>query len=65
MSESHDQSCPICEGLMFGVHCKLICRNCGYKEDCSDLFPHRPPEPPAARGQHASPPGSRFKAAEE
>lgn len=31
--------CPICGGGMFGLHCKLVCRNCGYREDCSDLFP--------------------------
>ncbi len=30
--------CPICEGTMIGLHCKLICVNCGYREDCSDLF---------------------------
>jgi hypothetical protein len=24
---------------MIGVHCKLRCDNCGYVEDCSDLFP--------------------------
>lgn len=30
--------CPICGAPLFGVHCKLICPNCGYREDCSDLF---------------------------
>ena len=30
---------------MFNVHCKLICNNCGYREDCSDLFPVEPPGP--------------------
>lgn len=31
--------CPICFSMMFGAHCKMVCPNCGYKEDCSDLFP--------------------------
>ena len=43
-------TCPICGNAMLGAHCKLICRNCGYREDCSDLFPPdqrcNPPEPP-------------------
>lgn len=30
--------CPICGSMMVGLHCKLICENCGYREDCSDLF---------------------------
>ena len=42
MTESKTFLCPICDGPMFGVHCKLICKNCGYKEDCSDLFPESP-----------------------
>jgi hypothetical protein len=44
-------TCPICGGALLGAHCKLICRNCGYREDCSDLFPPEQrcevPEPPA------------------
>lgn len=31
-------ACTLCGGGMLGVHCKLICSNCGYREDCSDLF---------------------------
>jgi hypothetical protein len=31
--------CPICGGPLLGIHCKLVCENCGYREDCSDLFP--------------------------
>ncbi len=31
--------CILCGAQMYGVHCKLICPNCGYREDCSDLFP--------------------------
>lgn len=37
-SELQKLVCPICGALMIGVHCKLICENCGYREDCSDLF---------------------------
>lgn len=38
MPEMQTGTCPICGGVMEGMHCKLMCRNCGYKEDCSDLF---------------------------
>lgn len=39
-SEDNDlQTCCLCGGEMTGVHCKMICSNCGYREDCSDLFP--------------------------
>jgi len=31
--------CPLCGAPMQAVHCKLICPTCGYREDCSDLFP--------------------------
>ena len=30
--------CPICDSEMINVRCKLLCNNCGYREDCSDLF---------------------------
>lgn len=30
--------CLLCGSPMYGVHCKQICPNCGYREDCSDLF---------------------------
>jgi len=30
--------CPLCGAAMFGIHCKLKCPNCGYMEDCTDLF---------------------------
>ena len=33
-----DNLCLFCSGPMFAVQCKLICTNCGYREDCSDLF---------------------------
>lgn len=34
-----DFVCPLCESPMQNLHCKLICRQCGYREDCSDIFP--------------------------
>ncbi len=30
--------CPICGTPLFSLHCKRLRRNCGYREDCSDLF---------------------------
>jgi hypothetical protein len=39
--EQEAPTCPICYGPLEGRHCKLVCRNCGYHEDCSDLFPSR------------------------
>jgi len=44
-TDAIDNACPICGSELGGVHCKLICPNCGYREDCSDLF--RLPGPPA------------------
>ena len=28
--------CEVCETPMYGLHCKIVCPNCGYKRDCSD-----------------------------
>jgi glycine/D-amino acid oxidase-like deaminating enzyme len=28
--------CDLCGGPMTGLHCRLICRQCGYERDCSD-----------------------------
>ena len=28
--------CEMCGTEMFGLHCKLVCPNCGYRRDCSD-----------------------------
>lgn len=28
--------CEVCESEMYGLHCKLVCPNCGYRRDCSD-----------------------------
>jgi hypothetical protein len=34
--EPSDEECELCGTEMFGLHCKLICPNCGYRRDCSD-----------------------------
>ncbi len=34
--ETPEQECELCGTEMFGLHCKLICPNCGYRRDCSD-----------------------------
>ncbi|MBA2443667.1 MAG: hypothetical protein H0V53_14910 [Rubrobacter sp.] len=28
--------CEVCATEMYGLHCKLVCSNCGYRRDCSD-----------------------------
>ena len=30
------QECEACGARMYGLHCKIVCPNCGYKRDCSD-----------------------------
>lgn len=30
------QQCDLCGAPMLDLHCKLICRQCGFKRDCSD-----------------------------
>ena len=30
------QECEACGTEMYGLHCKIVCPNCGYKRDCSD-----------------------------
>ena len=30
------EECEVCGAQMFGLHCKLVCPNCGYRRDCSD-----------------------------
>jgi hypothetical protein len=30
------EECELCGTEMFGLHCKLVCPNCGYRRDCSD-----------------------------
>ena len=34
--ESSGEDCEICGSEMYGLHCKLVCPNCGYRRDCSD-----------------------------
>lgn len=31
-----DEECDLCGARMYGLHCKLVCPNCGYRRDCSD-----------------------------
>jgi exosome complex RNA-binding protein Csl4 len=30
------ERCDACGTGMYGLHCKLVCPNCGNKRDCSD-----------------------------
>jgi hypothetical protein len=30
------EACEVCGTEMYGLHCKLLCPNCGYRRDCSD-----------------------------
>lgn len=30
------EECEFCGTEMYGLHCKLVCPNCGYRRDCSD-----------------------------
>ncbi len=34
--QASGEECELCGTEMFGLHCKLICPNCGYRRDCSD-----------------------------
>ena len=34
--EASEEECELCGTKMFGLHCKLVCPNCGYRRDCSD-----------------------------
>lgn len=34
--EGYQGECEICGCAMYGLHCKIICPNCGYRRDCSD-----------------------------
>lgn len=28
--------CDLCGNRMLDLHCKLVCKTCGYRRDCSD-----------------------------
>ncbi|WP_160309591.1 hypothetical protein [Rubrobacter aplysinae] len=34
--EGYQGECEVCGHGMYGLHCKIICPNCGYRRDCSD-----------------------------
>lgn len=34
--EPSGEECEFCGSEMYGLHCKLVCPNCGYRRDCSD-----------------------------
>ena len=34
--EPSGERCEVCDTEMYGLHCKLVCPNCGYRRDCSD-----------------------------
>jgi rubrerythrin len=34
--EPSGEDCEVCGIEMYGLHCKLVCPNCGYRRDCSD-----------------------------
>ena len=36
VSQSAGEDCEVCGAEMYGLHCKLVCPNCGYRRDCSD-----------------------------
>jgi rubrerythrin len=36
VSQPTGEDCEICGTEMYGLHCKLVCPNCGYRRDCSD-----------------------------
>ncbi len=34
--EPSGEECEVCGQEMYGLHCKFVCPNCGYRRDCSD-----------------------------
>jgi hypothetical protein len=36
VSQPAGENCEVCGAEMYGLHCKLVCPNCGYRRDCSD-----------------------------
>jgi uncharacterized Zn finger protein (UPF0148 family) len=55
-----NDECPLCSRAMDSHHCSLVCPNCGYREDCSDVFRSGPIENAPEERQPAKPalPGS-------
>ena len=35
-TKNGENVCMVCGGETYDVHCKRICKNCGYMRDCSD-----------------------------
>lgn len=35
-SRAYSGECEVCGCRTYGLHCKIICPNCGYRRDCSD-----------------------------
>lgn len=35
-SGSREAECEVCGHETYGLHCKILCPNCGYRRDCSD-----------------------------
>ncbi len=31
-----DTTCWVCGGPVIQLHCKIVCKNCGFMRDCSD-----------------------------
>ncbi len=55
--------CIVCGALMIRVQCKAMCPNCGYQEDCDDLFRANAPQrasPGLSGAHHAIPEGYLF-----
>jgi len=36
VTASPGEPCDVCGGPTFELHCKVICRRCGYTRDCGD-----------------------------
>jgi len=34
--QEEESRCILCGGATIGIKCKIICKNCGWKRDCSD-----------------------------
>jgi hypothetical protein len=36
LPRADDAECWVCGAVVVDVHCKIVCRNCGFTRDCSD-----------------------------